>query len=156
MALCGDLKQAFLQVRIRSENLDSLRFHWIKDKESTELQVLKFTHALFGLVQSPFLLGGTIQQHLESLREKYPKVVAEVEKSLYVDDVITGGNSREEVLELKNTAVQIFGEAKFDLHKWHSNVSELEERDESSDNGQSYAKQQLEVKPGETKMLGLT
>ena len=33
VALAGDLKQAFLQIRIREEDRDSLRFHWIKDKE---------------------------------------------------------------------------------------------------------------------------
>ncbi len=31
VALSGDLKQTFLQVRIRQQDRDSLRFHWIKD-----------------------------------------------------------------------------------------------------------------------------
>jgi hypothetical protein len=56
---------------------------------------------------------------------------------------------------LKGTVKEIFGQAKFDLHKWHSNVSELEENDEQTPTIQSYAKDQLGVKPGETKMLGL-
>ena len=32
VALCGDLKQAFLQVRIQEADRDALRFHWIKDR----------------------------------------------------------------------------------------------------------------------------
>lgn len=36
----------------------------------------------FGLAQSPFLLGGTLQQHLESLKEGYPKEMEEIKKSL--------------------------------------------------------------------------
>lgn len=105
----------------------------------------------------PFLLGGTLQQHLESLKEKYPKEVEEIKKSLYVDDVITGGETKEKVRELKETAVAVFGEAQFELHKWHSNEPDLETDGETSTEAekQSYAKEQLGVKPGETKMLGL-
>ena len=67
VALCADLKQAFLQVRIQEADGDALRFHWIKDKDPSLVEVLRFTRALFGLIQSPFLLGGTLKLHLESL-----------------------------------------------------------------------------------------
>ena len=81
----------------------------------------------------------------------------EILKSLYVDDLITGGETTKEVCHLKNTAVAIFGEAGFELHKWHSNDQTLEseansvQEDENED--ENYAKEQLGVKPGE--MLGL-
>ena len=65
VALRGDMKQAFLQVRIREEDRDALRFHWLRDLETRRVEVLRFTHALFGLAQSPFFLGGVIKQHLE-------------------------------------------------------------------------------------------
>ena len=55
----------------------------------------------------------------------------------------------------KKTAVAVFGEAQFELHKWHSNAPELEVSSAPDDCNQSYAKEQLGVKPGETKMLGL-
>ena len=59
---------------------------------------------------------------------------------------------------LKKMAVAIFGEAGFELHKWNSNEQTLESKasSEQEDEKQSYAKEQLGVKPGETKMLGLT
>ena len=82
VALAGDLKQAFLQVRIQSEDRDALRFHWIKDRDTSNVEVLRFTRALFGLVQSPFSLGGTLHQHLESMKERYPSEVEEIKKSL--------------------------------------------------------------------------
>ena len=155
IALAGDLKQAFLQVRIRMEDRDALQFHWLKNKATYEVEVLRFTRALFGLVQLPFLQGGTLQQHLESQREKYPKEVEEILWSSYVDDVITGGETVPEVRTLKEMAVAVFGEAQFELHKWHSNAPELEVSSAPGVWNQSYAKEQLGVKPGETKMLGL-
>ena len=36
VALCGDIKQALLQVRIREADRDALRFHWIRDKNSSQ------------------------------------------------------------------------------------------------------------------------
>ena len=65
IALMGDLKQAFLQIRIREGDKDALRLHWIKDCNSTEVEVLRFTRLVFGLGQSPFVLGGTIESHLD-------------------------------------------------------------------------------------------
>ena len=50
----------------------------------------------------------------------------------------------------------MFGEAKFNMHKWNCNEPQLEsENVVPVDEQQSYAKQQLGVKEGETKMLGL-
>ena len=159
IALSADLKQAFLQVVIRPDDRDVLRFHWIKNKDPSDIEVLRFTRALFGLVQSPFLLAGTLKQHLNSLRERYPAEVAEIEKCLYVDDIISGGCTTDEVSSLKETTVSMFEAAKFQLHKWHSNESKLESSEEDSDlqgsNQPSYAKQQLGVRSDETKLLGL-
>ena len=102
------------------------------------------------------MLAGVIKEHLRSLRPKYPEMVNEIEKSLYVDDLISGASSTSKALELKKTAKDIFGEASFELHKWHSNVKEVEKAEEQTVSGenQSYAKQQLGVKEGETKLLG--
>jgi hypothetical protein len=56
---------------------------------------------------------------------------------------------------LKAKAVEIFERGKFTLHKWHSNKPDLEGGSQPSEVSQSYAKEQLGVKPGETKLLGL-
>ena len=154
VAICGDLKQAFLQVRIKEEDRDVLRFHWIKDKDPNKIEILRFTRALFGLVQSPFLLAATIEEHLKRYEDSYPIEIAEIRQSLYVDDVISGGSTIEEAKHLKETAKSVFQEARFELHKWHSNVPELESEMLEPDE-QTYAKKQLGVKATETKILGL-
>ena len=57
--LTGDLKQAFLQIRIKAEDRDSLRFHW-KETGNDAIQIYRFTRALFGLTCCPFLFGGVL------------------------------------------------------------------------------------------------
>ena len=155
VALVGDMKQVFLQIRIREEHQDSLRFHWIKNKDPSQLQVYRFTRTLFGLVESPSLLGGTIEMHLDAWKETYPDATEEIQRSLYIDDVNTGMNTVEETKKLMETTVDVFKDAQFPLHKWHSNATELETISTSDEQQQTFAKEQLVVKNDETKLLGL-
>ena len=144
-ALAGDLKQAFLQVRIREEDRDVMRFHWFKDLKTKEIMTLRFTRALFGLSPSPILLGGVIQQHLDKHQQQHPDVVEEIRKSLYVDDLVSGGKTVEKVQQLKKTSTEIFNDATFQLHKWHSNAPVLESKETqlSLSAEDTFAKQQL-------------
>ncbi|XP_028413930.1 uncharacterized protein LOC114536783 [Dendronephthya gigantea] len=160
IVLTADLEKAFLQVRIRENQRDSLRFHW-KAPDSDDLTVYRFTRALFGLTCSPFLLGGVLNEHLKSWEKRYPALVEEIKGGLYVDDVMEGGDNVEEVKEKKAKTVSIFEDATFHLHKWHSNASELEDTDQSANEGNvgnpetTFAKQQLGTKGTETKILGM-
>ena len=155
VAILGDIKQAFLQVRIEESDRDAMRFHWYKDLHTKEVETLRFTRALFGLSPSPFLLGGVINQHLGNCRARFPAEVDEIERSLYVDDLIGGGKTTTEARHFKESATVIFGEAQLQLHKWHSNEPSLEAADTPIEEGeQSFAKAQLGVKEGETKLLG--
>ena len=128
-------------MRILEADHDALRLHWLKNKDPSQIEVLRFTRVLFGLVQSPFLLGGTLKQHLDSLKAKYPEEVEEIMKSLYVDDVISGTDTVDQGCRLKEVAISVFGEAGFKLHKWHSNVEKLEAEDVLRDEGLTYAKE---------------
>ena len=156
VALSGDLKQAFLQVRIKKEDRDVLRFHWIDEENPHEVTVYRFTRALFRLNQSPFLLGGTLDHHLTSVAEEFPDEVVEIKDSLYVDDILGGGSTVTEVESLKESAIEIFDRAHFLLHKWHSNEPSLEvPGGHDAETEPSFAKQQLGVKNDETKLLGM-
>lgn len=125
VALSGDLQKAFLQVRIKANDRDALRFHW-KENGQSELETLRFTRAFFDLTASPFLLGGVIETHLFTWEEREPETVAKLKRELYVDDPISGSVTVEKALELKERASKIFQDACFQLHKWHSNASALE------------------------------
>ena len=155
VAVTGDLKKAFLQVRIKEEDRDSLRFHW-QPTETRELQTLRFTRALFGLTCSPFLLGGVIEHHLSTWEDRRPEEVSELRKSMYVDDLVSGGKTVEEAKKLKTNATEIFNDATFTLHKWHSNEPELEDPSTNLAAEVTYAKQQLGATRGEeSSLLGL-
>ena len=86
IAVTRDMRKAFQQIRVKEAEHSALRFHWIKDKSTEELEVLRFTRVVFGFAPSPFLLNAVIQQHLESMQSEYLETVQEIKNSLYVDD----------------------------------------------------------------------
>jgi hypothetical protein len=60
-----------------------------------------------------------------------------------------------EAEQRKSTAIEIMKDAKFELHKWNSNIRELEDGKTALSDEQSYAKEQLQVLPNQSKLLGL-
>ena len=98
-----------------------------------------------------------IASHLERWKRERPDDVEELERCLYVDDIISGGESVEQAKARKEAATVILEDATFKLHKWASNVSALEDNDDESEaiEDQTAAKQQLGVNPQESKILGL-
>ena len=157
VALAGDLRKAFLQVRVKEKDRDALRFHWLRSIDSNEVETLRFTRAIFGLGCSPFLLGGVIEQHLAGWIDKRPESVAEISRSLYVDDLISGASDVGKCQDLKSDATEVFTDASFELHKWHSNAPKLEDQCANPENSEdtTYAKEQLGSTTGECKLLGL-
>ena len=71
-----------------------------------------------------------------------------------MDDLLTGGESTNEVDKIKSDSVNLFDRGGFKLHKWHSNEQALETNDSINENELNFAKKYLGIKPKETKILG--
>ena len=129
VALIADLEKAFLQISVAERDRDYLRFLWPSDitREDSPLQTFRFTRVLFGLSSSPFLLNATIRHHLQRHISSHPDIVSRLLESIYVDDVVTGADTEEEVLELYRHAKSIFREASFNLRKFYTNSKSLQQ-----------------------------
>ena len=155
VVISGDIKKAFLQIRVRECERDVLRNHK-RPHADAEIETYRFTRVLFGLAPSPFLLGGVLECHLDTWAKKYSEEAERLRRCLYVDDILTGGQDAEQAQNRKATATEIMSDAKFELHKWNSNLPEQEDRSRPTQNEeQSFAKQQLQVLPNESKLLGV-
>ena len=83
---------------------------------------------VFGLTQSPFILEGTLKKYFENYKQAYAKIIKIIENDMYVDDLVTGGESLDEVKTIKEKTIELFKKGGFNLHKWNSNVSSLESK----------------------------
>ena len=70
--LLGDIKKAFLQISVKEEDRDSLRFLFnVKGVE----KYLRFTRVPFRVEASPSLLGATLQHHFEQQGPEFEDAV---------------------------------------------------------------------------------
>ena len=53
-----------------------------------EVIVLRFTHVVFGVNSSPFLLNAVLPYYLSSFQDVDPEFVENIFKSVYVDDLV--------------------------------------------------------------------
>ena len=97
-------------------------------------------------------MNGAAKEYLGKLRQTINKI----EKSLYVDDFVTGEVNTEKVKKIRETSEKIFREADIELHKWHSNAKELVQTQEEHSSKLSHTKQKFETCPTDCKILGIT
>ena len=122
--LLGDIQKAFLQIGIKSEDRDAIRFLFtLNGKE----EHLRFLRVPFGGEASPIILGGTLQHNYENFRD--PELASTIEmlrENAYVDNLICTGMSVEELGKLKEEASEILENGKCKVQKWESNIGSLE------------------------------
>ena len=81
--------------------------------------ILRVIHAIFGIVQLPFLLNGGIKEHLEPKKEAFQEQKRQQQEieNFYVNEIITGGCTVEEVSQLKTISISTFQDAGLQLQK---------------------------------------
>ena len=139
----GNIQKAFLQNRIRESERDVLRFHWVKNSDPSVLEINRFTRLVFGLTQPPFILEGTLKEHFQYYINEYPTLIGAISDDMYIDDLVSGSNTIEEVEVIKQKSIELFRKGGFNLHKWHSNIPSLQSSNTKSESELTYAKEKL-------------
>ena len=121
--LLADRKKAFLQIEIKEEDRDAFRFVFnINGRE----EHLRFARVPFGAEASPFMLGATLQHHFNQQSLAYEKTIESLRENTYVNNLKTGSDVRK-LRRFKEDTTEILESAKFPVHKWESDVQELDE-----------------------------
>ncbi|GFX28903.1 integrase catalytic domain-containing protein [Trichonephila clavipes] len=127
IAFCSGIKQAFLQICLANEPKDAVRFLWSDDKK-TKLQVYRFNRVNLGVSSGPFLLVATIRDHIEKYKHEFPVTAELLDRSFYVDVLISSGKKFEEALQTSRRANSFMEAAGMDLRKWITNDGNLMEQ----------------------------
>ena len=128
VAVVADIKKAFLQISVRTEDQGVLRFLWEQDGIIRGMRIVRIP---FGCCSSPFILNVVIQHHLDKFEST--RVIEELQENLYVDDWLTGAEDELEAKAMIKEASQVMNQASMFLTKWESNKSVVVDKAESSD-----------------------
>ena len=153
IGLTADIEKAFLMVGIKPEDRDMLRFLWFEDPFAIKPEIVeyRFNRLVFGLRPSPSILGATIAHHLRLYKQSEPEMAELLEKSLYVDNLITGEEDNESALAVYKKSKQIMSQGGFNLQKWSSNSRDLLKAIEDCEGQQSKPHESNRSKEGATK-----
>ena len=117
-AIIADIEKTFLQINFQEQDRNVTRFLWLKDINkpviSSNIDIFRFIRILFGIISSQFMLAVAIFYHL---RSKKGPIAKKLMKDLYVDNLITGTNSKDAVLQIYEQGKQIFKEMSMNLRE---------------------------------------
>ncbi|XP_043064382.1 uncharacterized protein LOC122320284 [Drosophila ficusphila] len=92
-----------------------------RDSLDQEVQVFKLDTVTYGTKPAAFLSLRTMHQLASDEKSSFPIGSKTILRDFYVDDLITGGKSAQEVLEVMSQTTNLLSRGGFKLRKWCSN-----------------------------------
>ena len=101
VAVTADIEAMFMQVGIREEDQDALRFLW---SDNNQERTSKYQRLIFGATCSPACAIFVLQKCAHDNRQQHPKIFDSITKQFLMDDFIQTFSTEEEAA---NTATEL-------------------------------------------------
>ncbi|XP_015124395.1 uncharacterized protein LOC107046317 [Diachasma alloeum] len=85
----------------------------------------KLNTVTFGLASAPYLVIRCLSQLAEDEGKDYPEAALRIKRDLYVDDLLTGADSLEEALKLRDDITTVLKRGGLNIRQWASNHPQL-------------------------------
>lgn len=121
--LTGDIEKMYRQFWIREEDRKYQKIWWWDENEDEN--VFQLDTVTFGLSSAPYLAFRCLHQLAEDESLNFPDAAKIIKRDLYVDDLLTGTDSFEKALKLRNEISALLTRGQLNLRQWASNDSRL-------------------------------
>lgn len=118
--LSADITKMYRMIKIHKDDQDMQRILWRKSSKD-ELEEYRLTTVTYGTASAPYLAIKALRSLAKDEGKDMPDVVQVLLNDFYVDDLLTGGNSHEELLATRDRLIAVLGRGGFQLNKWCSN-----------------------------------
>lgn len=125
-AITADIEKMYRQVLVNEADRNYQLILW-RENQSDNLEVYKLNTVTYGTSSAPFLAIRCLTYLSEQYQETLPVASAIIRKDFYVDDLLTGADTVEELHIIRSQVSQILQSAGFNLTKWFSNYSDNSE-----------------------------
>lgn len=115
-----DIEKMYRQVKINPDQHFLQNILW-RDNPDASLKCIQLQTVTYGTNSAPFLATRCLVNLAEQEKINYPLASEAILTQCYVDDILAGGNSIDESLQLVNQLTTMLNSAGFHLHKWCSN-----------------------------------
>lgn len=124
IALSVDIVKMFRQIEVTKAHRKYQKILW-RFSPDEPVGVYQFTRVIYGQAAAPFLSVRAMRQCACDYAKKFPIGAKAILESFYVDDGLTGADSIEQALTLKQQMTDLLKNGQFELAKWASNKSQL-------------------------------
>ena len=118
--LLTDIRQMYRMISLNPEHRKLQNILW-RDNPNLPIQCLQLQTVTYGLKSSSFLATRCIVELAKNNVNYFPRASHALINNTYVDDILCGANSVEELVLLKNELIELLKLGSFELHKWCSN-----------------------------------
>ncbi|XP_068149534.1 uncharacterized protein [Drosophila tropicalis] len=120
----ADVEKMYRCINIPTDDAQYQRILWNPDT-SDYVEEYACTTVMFGTSSAPYLAMRVMKQLAMDEYEKYPLAVDVINHQMYVDDILSGGDSIAETEDVKNQVIGMLRSGTFELRKWASNCTKL-------------------------------
>lgn len=129
----GDIEKMFRQVLLKDSDRHLQIILW-RENESDPIRTLQLNTVTYGFTSASFLTTRCIRQLGEECLNPHTKEV--IQKDFYVDDLLTGADTVEELRHLQRSVSDELAKGCFHLRKYRSNLPDLLSNDINLEEGE--------------------
>lgn len=116
----ADVAKMYRQILINENQRDLQRIFWRESSEE-RLKEYRLNTLTYGTSPASFISTRCLHELAYQNSEKYPDASKIILRDFYVDDLITGDDSLDNIIKLKGEIIEVLGGGCFQLRKWLSN-----------------------------------
>lgn len=120
----ADIQKMYRMVVVNPQQRHLQNIIW-RDSCQDEFKCIELQTVTYGTNSAPYLATRCLNQLGYDEATKFPLASKAILNQCYVDDILTGANTKTEALELKDQLIKLLASAGFVLHKWSSNDQSL-------------------------------
>ncbi|XP_018313929.1 uncharacterized protein [Mycetomoellerius zeteki] len=128
--ITADIIKMYRQVLIHPSQMSLQRILWRTDPTS-EVHAYELTTVTYGTAPASYLATRCLKHLAERYASQFPRGSACVIRDFYVDDLLTGADTIDELKLIKEETVQLLKLGSFELSKWATNCPTLLETSDS-------------------------
>ncbi|XP_046869360.1 uncharacterized protein LOC124462006, partial [Drosophila willistoni] len=114
----------FRQIWVNDKHRDFQKIVW-RERPSDPIKHYQLCTVTYGTSCAPFLAVRVLEQLATDHQQEFPNAAKILQEDFYVDDVLTGSNSEEELIQNRKELIQLMSCANLELGKWVSNTPRI-------------------------------
>ncbi|KAK7930869.1 hypothetical protein WMY93_007264 [Mugilogobius chulae] len=122
VAISGDIKAMFHQIRLLPKDCPLLRFLWRNMEREAPVDVYEWQVLPFGTTSSPCCAIYAVQRHVRDHQPGYEDVLSSVLESFYVDICLQSFPTEKDAVHLLNRLRALLSSGGFEIRQWMSNL----------------------------------